>query len=418
MTVRKVQYGVYLLVVLALLAVSGSVLAQGGPISADQGTLAAQGFNGPQGVLVDPSGDIWVIDSGLGGSEELPWVTPEGEQVIGQFGQTAQIARIAAIDSSVTTVANLPSIRTGQETVGGARLALLNGVLYATSGQGVGGPDTEMPPSMGAVVRVEADGTVTTVADLWAFERANNPDPALYDSHPYGLEPGPDGMLYVADAGANDLLKVNPETGEVSVVAVFEPLPGVFPRPDRGGQMLTDPVPTDVVFDKEGNALVSLLPGAPFVPGSSKVVKVAPDGTVSDYATGYTMLTDLEWGPDGNLYGVQFGVFGEQGPEMNSGMVVRIAEGSGPDPVIQGLSFPIAIDFNPEGNAYVAINAVGPPGSGAVLSFSGLSASTPPTTLPTTGGAAMPSSLLGMLLALAAILIVLGVAVARRQQSA
>lgn len=414
------QHCVRLLLVLALLSFSGAALAQEGPMTGDQGTPIAQGFNGPQGILVDPSGDIWVIDSGMGGPEELPWITPEGEQVVGQFGQSAQVARIAGSDHTVTQVASLPSIHAGQDTVGGARLALVDGVLYATSGQGMGGPDTEMPANMGAVVRIDADGTVTTVADLWGFERANNPDPALYDAHPYGLEPGPDGMLYVADAGANDLLKVDPATGEVSLVAVFEPLPGVFPRPDRGGEMLTDPVPTDVVFDEAGNALVSLLPGAPFVPGSSKVVQVAPDGTVSDYATGYTMLTDLAWGPDGNLYGVQFAVFGEQGPTPNSGAVVRIAAGSGPEPVIQGLSFPIALDFNEAGDAYVAINAVGPPGSGGVVAFGGLAAPpaqepTPepteapaPETLPVTGGSQTGSGLPWALVALGVLVLGLG----------
>ncbi|RME62099.1 MAG: ScyD/ScyE family protein [Caldilineae bacterium] len=363
------------LLIALILSISGGVVgAQGEVVAGADGEAIAQGFNGPQGILVDPNGDIWVIDSGMGGPDELPWITPEGEQVMGQFGPSAQVARIAAADHAVTQVASLPSLHAGQDTVGGARLALVDGLLYATSGQGMGAPDAEMPANMGAVVRIDPDGTVTTVASAWDFERANNPDPALYDSHPYGLEAGPDGMLYVADAGGNDLLKVDPATGEVSLVAVFEPLPGVFPRPDRGGEMLTDPVPTDVVFDGAGNALVSLLPGAPFVPGSSKVVQVAPDGTVSDYAAGYTMLTDLAWGPDGNLYGVQFAVFGEQGPTPNSGAVVRIVAGSGPEPVIEGLSFPIALDFNEAGDAYVAINAVGPPGSGAVVAFSGLAA--------------------------------------------
>ncbi|GAB4531569.1 MAG: ScyD/ScyE family protein [Anaerolineae bacterium] len=376
-----------LLVVLVLLAFSSVAGAQGG------GNVIAQGFNGPQGLLVDGEGNIWVIDSGLGGEAEIPWISPEGEEVTGTMGNTAQVARIGA-DGSVARVAALPSVAAGQDVIGGARLALLDGILYATSGQGIGSPDNEVPANMGGVVRIEADGTVTMIANTWDFERANNPDPALYDSHPYGLEPGPDGLLYVADAGANDLLKVDPATGEISVVAVFEPLPGVFPRPDRGGEMLTDPVPTDVVFDSAGNAYVSFLSGAPFVPGSAKVVKVSPDGTVSDYAAGYTMLTDLAWGPDGNLYGVQFGIFTEQGPTPDSGAVVRIQAGAAPEVVIDGLSFPIAIDFDEAGDAYVAINAVGPPGSGAVQAFQGLGAPAP-AALPATGaeGVAAPWAL-------------------------
>jgi len=215
---------------------------------------------------------------------------------------------------------------------------------------------------------------VTLVANTWDFEVANNPHPSVLDSHPYGLEVGPDGLLYVADAGGNTLLKVDPATGEVSLVAVFDPIPGVFPRPDYGGEMLTDAVPTDVVFDADGNTYVSYLSGAPFVPGSAKVVMVAADGTVSDYAAGYTMLSDLAWGPDGHLYGVQFGIFGEQGPTPDSGAVVQINSGAEPVVVVEGLSFPIALDINDAGDIFVAINAVGPPGSGAVLAFHGLAA--------------------------------------------
>lgn len=364
-----------LLLILALLATAGVAGAHDGPVPAGEGELIAEGFNGPQGLLVDPDGNVWVIDSGMGGETPIKWISGEtGEEVDAQLGDSAQVARISAADHSVEKIAALPSVFLGMEAVGGARLALLDGTLYATSGQGIGAADSEIPDNFGGVVGIAPDGTVTFVASTWDFEVANNPHPSVLDSHPYGLEAGPDGMLYVADAGGNDLLKIDPATGEVSLVAVFDPIPGVFPRPDYGGEMLTDPVPTDVVFDEAGNAYVSYLSGAPFVPGSAKVVMVAADGTVSDYATGFTMLTDLAWGPDGELYGVQFGIFGEQGPEPNSGAVVHIHGGAEFDVAIEGLSFPISLDFNEAGDAFVAINSVGPPGSGAVMAFHAIAA--------------------------------------------
>jgi carbonic anhydrase len=362
-----------LVLALSLLLTAGIAAAHDGPVPAADGEVIAEGFNGPQGLLVDGDGNVWVIDSGLGGEGDIKWISAEtGEEVDAKVGDSAQVARINAGDNSVDMIAALPSVNLGAEAIGGARLALLDGTLYATVGQGIGAPESEVPDNFGGVLTIGADGALALVASTWDFEVANNPHPSILDSHPYGLEPGPDGMLYIADAGGNDLLKLDPATGEISVVAVFDPIPGVFPRPDYGGEMLTDAVPTDVVFDGEGNVYVSYLSGAPFVPGSAKVVMVAPDGTVSDYATGYTMLTDLAWGPDGHLYGVQFGVFGEQGPTPNSGSVVDIHPGEEPVVAIEGLSFPIAIDFNEAGDAFVAINAVGPPGSGAVLAFHGL----------------------------------------------
>ena len=340
-----------LILALSLLLTAGIAAAHEGPVPAADGEVIAEGFNGPQGVLVDGDGNVWVIDSGLGGETDIKWISGEtGEEVDAKLGDSAQIARINAVDHSVEVIMALPSLNLGQEAIGGARLALLDGTLYATVGQGIGAADLQLPDNFGGVLSIGADGAVSMAANTWEFEIANNPHPSVLDSHPYGLQAGPDGMLYVADAGGNDLLKIDPATGEVSLVAVFDPIPGVFPRPDYGGEMLTDAVPTDVVFDEGGNAYVSFLSGAPFVPGSAKVVMVTPDGTVSDYATGYTMLTDLAWGPDGHLYGSEFGIFGEQGPTPDSGSVVEISAGAEPVVVIEGLSFPISLDFNEAGD--------------------------------------------------------------------
>jgi hypothetical protein len=154
--------------------------------------------------------------------------------------------------------------------------------------------------------------------------------------------------------------------------------------------MESDPVPTGVTFDDDGNIYVSFLPGFPFLPGSAKVVKVTSDGQVTDYANGLTTLTDLRTGPDGEIYAVQFGMFSEQGPAPNSGAIIRVKEGAASEVVIDGLSFPTSIDFNADGDAYVTINGVGAPGSGAVVMYAGLAASgsaaMEPANLPTAGG--------------------------------
>ena len=136
--------------------------------------------------------------------------------------------------------------------------------------------------------------------------------------------------------------------------------------------METDPAPTGIAFDDEGNAYVSLLPWIPFVPGSAKVVRVDADGEVSDYATGLTMLTDLRRGPDGFFYAVSFGEFTDQGAVPNSGAIVRIREGTASEQILGGLSFPTSIDFSAAGDAYVTINGIGPSGTGEVVMYKGL----------------------------------------------
>jgi hypothetical protein len=179
---------------------------------------------------------------------------------------------------------------------------------------------------------------------------------------------------------------------------------------------------------------VSLLPGFPFLPGSAKVVKVTPDGQVSDYATGLTMLTDLKTGPDGNLYAVQIGIFTEQGPTPNSGAIIRVKEGDASEEVVSGLSFPTAIAFNDAGDAYVTLNGIGAPGSGEVVMYAGLTsqagtaissaapaapapaAEAAPATLPASGGL-LPASIwqTGVLLALGLVLLTVGLALKGRR---
>jgi uncharacterized protein GlcG (DUF336 family)/sugar lactone lactonase YvrE len=373
--------GILLLAALMLIGVVAPVSAQDAPLTGADGVVFAEGFNAPQGLLVDEEGSVWVIDSGIGGEEEMTiFSTQAMTDVTASFGATASVVRVLE-DGTQEQIAALPSLLVGDEGIGGARLALLDGVLYATVGQYSSNPEDAGIPDFTAVVTINEDGSTTTVANLWDFERENNPDETtLFDSHPYGITRGPDGALYVADAGANAVLRVDPATGEVSVVAVLEPLPGVFPSDTRGGELLTDPVPTAIVFDDEGNAYVSYLSGAPFIPGSAGVKLVAADGTVSDYATGLTMLTDLRWGPDGNLYGTQFGLFTDQGPTPDSGSVVRINGGEDFEVVVEGLAFATSLDFNAAGDLFVTTNGLGAPGSGQVLLFESVAAGEEGTT--------------------------------------
>jgi sugar lactone lactonase YvrE len=360
------------------------VLAQDAPELT--GEVVVEGLHGPQGVYVASDSSVYVIDSGLGGEEATEFVNPETFALeAATVGQTARIVRLTA-DGEVDDVAVLPSVQIGTDASGGARIVELDGVLYATVGawQGAMGDEVTIE-HFAAVVRL-SDAEVETVADLWAHELANNPDGTInLESHPYGLAAGPDGLLYVADAAANAVISVDPATGETATVAVFDALPGVFPNPLRDGEMLTDPVPTGVAFDADGVLYVSLLSGAPFIPGSAKVMQVDADGAVSDFATGLTMLTDLQMGPDGNLYAVSFGVFTQEGPVMNSGSVIRILADGTSEVVIAGLPFATGLALDADGNGYVTVNGVAIPNAGMVLYYAGLT-ETEGQPLPELGG--------------------------------
>jgi hypothetical protein len=183
------------------------------------------------------------------------------------------------------------------------------------------------------------DGQIRVVADLLAYEQQANPDgdvaygstdldPACVallppdfapytgavDSHAYGSLMLP-GVTFVADAGANAVLKVD-HRGRVSTVAVLPPTPvevtaeiaGPLGMPDCvvGHEYNLEPVPTDVELGHDGWLYVTSLPGGP-EDGSlgpiGAVYRVNPwTGAVQHFATGFAGATNLAIGPGGTVY--------------------------------------------------------------------------------------------------------------------
>ena len=200
------------------------------------GTVIVDGLNGPQGVLAIDDGSIWVIDVGLGGDREVEvgGLDPNTNEIIrATYGNTARVIRVT-LGGQPQLVATLPSIFLGSDIVGGARLALLNNEMYATAGVWQGVASEEALPDTAAVLRI-LQGSVLEVFPLWRLEKEQNPDGYVLESHPYGLAAGPDGLLYVAEAGANTLVRVDVVNRTAEVVAVFEGIPGPLPNPYRGG---------------------------------------------------------------------------------------------------------------------------------------------------------------------------------------
>lgn len=330
-------------------------------------TVVASGLNTPMGVLVADDGTIWITDSGTGGPDSVAVPDPATGQV-GKlpFGLTARLVRVDPSGTQTDVLSDLPSIILPDAPIGAARLAMWNGSLYFTSGGKQDGTGPRGPKSA-ALLRLDGN-QATEVLNTWDIEKSKNPAGALVEAHPFGITVGPDNALWIADAAGNDLFRVASPTDSLQLVAVFDALPSPVPNPARGNAMETEPVPTGIAF-MNGEAYVSFLPGVPFAPGSGKVVHVSATGEVTDYATGFSMLSDLKTGPDGNLYGVSMGTFTDQGPTPNSGAIIRIGPGDTSVPVVSGLQLPTALAFDKDGNAYVAISALGQPGAGTVVKY-------------------------------------------------
>lgn len=240
-------------------------------------------------------------------------------------------------------------------------------------------------------------GQKPLVVNLAAFEKAHNPDainhygttsknacvlaalkkaqvPAAYtgqlDSHPYAVEALGGGAWAVADAGGNDVLKVN-KLGQVSVLAVLPPQPVVIsagfaaanglPKCVVGITYRFEPVPTDVELSPDHHLYVTTLPGGPEGPDSGNpgsVYKLGSGGPVK-VATGFAGATNLAFNPFGNIFVAQIG----------TGTIAEVV--SGKPKVITNLPGAVGVEFaNGHLYASTAPAASGGNGPGSVVVLS------------------------------------------------
>jgi hypothetical protein len=294
-------------------------------------TVIASGLTNPRGFTWGGDGTIYLALAGTGGTE--PVVVEATPQPFFP-GQTASIVSVA--DGCPSTIADgLPSVLLAEPgwVFGATDVQILDGQLYAlTSGSG----DPKMP---NGVYWVGADGTLKSVADLAAWSQANPPKLKAPDYDPNGnffdMEAGTD-RLWITEAVGGRLLTVM-QDGKIALVA------------DLSDNHM---VPSGLALDGQGGAYVAFETTPPYTDGSSKVVHVAADGTVTDAWTGLTALTDIAMGPDGNLYAAEMSTNNSTSApflQPNSGKIVRQTGPDSLEEVVTDVPYPAFIGFDAAG---------------------------------------------------------------------
>ncbi len=278
-------------------------------------STVATGLVNPMGIEADRWGNIWVTESGTANND-------------------AKVVVIKPNGAKFDAIVNLSSIinENSGEMQGAGHLLLDNGTLYVLSGNylykvnvsGFKPGDTPM------------DGSTLPFEDIAAFSMSYPWVNNAHDSHPYNLMKGPDGDIYITDAGANAIIH-RESAGHYSVLAE---IPG-FANPTPVGPPQIQAVPTGIIFDGH-NFLVSVLTGFPFPAGQAVIYKVSLTGNVSFYQQGFTTLVDIA---DGTIYGhlvLNYGSFGAMGFTPNTGSLI-LANGSSSTVLAGSLNMPVGI---------------------------------------------------------------------------
>jgi sugar lactone lactonase YvrE len=338
--VRRVAWAATAAMAAGAVAVPAS--AHSGDSGSPEQKTIVEGLVGPSGVAVSWDGTVYVADL---------------------FGG----ALVKVRSGEATTIVEAPE---GGAITGVALGRHRSGVTFTQSGGGMN--------TIGTVNRVDRDGDdLTVLADLGAYEAANNPDqvnsygfqglsdeclasipedfqPASYtgvlDSNVYAVAVLRDGSRVVADAGGNDLVRVS-RHGKVSTVAVLPPIPVTanlpgLPECAQGATYNLEPVPTDVEVGRNGMLYVSALPGGPedgSIGANGTIFKVNPwTGSVEKVAGGFAGATDLAIGPRGTIYVTE--LFGGR---------ISIADGDTPKPFLT-VDRPNAVEYH-DGWLYAAV---------------------------------------------------------------
>ena len=287
---------------------SGKAEAKRPPAGAPNAALLVAGLEGGTGSTVGPGGALYVTE-----------------------GAAGRISRVDPQTGQITTFASgLPKAANPASPFGGpVDVAFIGTTAYALVtlvGSDVGGSDVV------GIYRVDGPSSFTVVADIGQFSLDNPPNTPFFvpTGVQYALQTYRGGFL-VTDGHHNRVLRVTLD-GEVTELIAFGNI-----------------VPTGLAVS--GNTVYMAEAGpVPHLPENGKVVAFRPKSpTVTEVASGASLLVDVEFGRGRRLYALSQGDFSgdpEGSPALpNTGALVEVNGDGTFTVIVDGLDRPTSLEF-------------------------------------------------------------------------
>ncbi|WP_373513679.1 ScyD/ScyE family protein [Persicitalea sp.] len=257
-------------------------------------TLAV-GLVAPIGVESDPSGRLFVSESGTGKND-------------------SRIMFVATDGKTYPVVTGLPSaISPGGEPGGTDHLLYADGVLYAFNGGIL--YKIKVSGYMPGDIPIAGSTLVGEDIGAWVvnYKFVNDTN----DSHPYNMVIGPDGAMYITDAAANAIIRRD-KTGALSVLTEVP----AIKNPTPVGPPFIEAVPTGITYDGT-KFLIGTLVGFPFPAAQSTLYRMDLLGKLTVQQQGFTSVVDVENDGSGGALVLEYGTFGAMGWNMNTGRLLQ-----------------------------------------------------------------------------------------------
>lgn len=349
------------IVIAASTAVTLITLAWGQAAQSASFEVLASGLNSPRKLTFAPDGTLYFTEAGTGGSG--PCISLRGQDNC--YGATSTVNRLQN-GVTVPVVTGLPSIAlaNGSDAAGASDIAFdENGNALVLLGWG-GGDQRDSAVEfgqMGTIIRLESlnpGSSWTVISDLFAFERANNPDGGAIDSNPFSLTVRED-RVFIADPGANATLSAGTDGSNLAVQAVFPDRLVQDPFAPPGNLIPMQAVPTASALGPDGAFYVSQLTGFPFPQGGANIYRLDSNNNPVIYASNFTNIVDLAFDERDNLYVLEYAANSILSGDP-AGALIRISPDGKRQTILgdgDGLISPTGLAIGKDGYIYLSNNS-------------------------------------------------------------